>query len=305
MSVAIRLCSKMKWITIDKEVKKEKLAPFSLPIAIIGASFAAIFIRFSNVHPIGVAFYRMLFSSLILIFFIRPYLDEIKNLEKKNWQILLTTGFFLAVHFAAWVSSLGFTTVASSVILVSAHPLIVTWIGGWYLDEKAPTKIYIGIVIALAGVFVMTFSNYRFSEWALFGDLLALLGMLAMAAYILRGRKVRQDISLVPYAFLIYLFSTLFLGLFSIGFSTSFTIYPPREYLIFFALALIPTMLGHTLYNWALKYVKARLVSISLLGEPIGSSILAFFILNEIPPDYTIIGGIITLFGIYLCTKYR
>jgi len=285
--------------------KKERLAHLSLPLAIVAASFAAIFIRFSNVHPIAVAFYRMLFSTLILLFFIPPYIDEIKGLSKKEWSILITTGFFLAIHFAAWISSLEYTTVASSVILVSAHPLIVAWIGGWYLGEKTPRKIYFGIGIALIGVTLMVYSDYSISEWALFGDILAILGMLAIAGYILRGRKVRQSTSLVTYAFLVYLTSTIFLGFFSVGFSTSFTIYPMREYIIFVALAVIPTMFGHTVYNWALKYVRARIVSISLLGEPIGSSLLAFFLLNETPPRLSILGGVITLFGIYLCTKYR
>lgn len=285
--------------------RKSRLAHVSLPFAIIAASFAAIFIRFSQVHPIAIAFYRMLFSSLILVFFIPAYIEEIKNLTKKEWFIIITTGFFLAIHFAAWISSLEYTTVASSVILVSAHPLIVAWIGGWYLDEKPPPKIYIGIVIALLGVILMAYSDYTISEWALFGDLLALLGMLAVAGYILRGRKIRQNMDLVPYAFLVYLSSTFFLGLFSLGFSTSFEIYSWNEYLIFLALAVIPTMFGHTVYNWALKYVRARLVSISLLGEPIGSSILAFLILQEVPPRLTLFGGIVVLFGVYLCTKYR
>ena len=285
--------------------EKKKLAHFSLPLAIVGASFAAIFIRFSNVHPLAIAFYRMLFSSLILLFFIPSYIGEIRRLSKKEWIILITTGFFLAIHFASWISSLEYTTVASSVILVSAHPLIVAWVGGWYLGERAPSKIYFGIGIALTGVILMAYSNYSISEWALFGDVLAIFGMLAMAGYILRGRKVRQNMSLVTYAFLVYLTSTIFLGFFSIGFSTSFTIYPMREYMIFIALAVIPTMFGHTVYNWALKYVRARLVSISLLGEPIGSSLLAFLLLDEVPPRLSIVGGVITLFGIYLCAKYR
>ncbi len=286
-------------------LKKEKLAHLSLPLAIFAASFAAIFIRFSDVHPISVAFYRMLFSSLMLLFFVPSYIEEIKSLSKKEWIIIITTGFFLAVHFAAWISSLEYTTVASSVILVSAHPLIVAWIGGWYLGEKTPPKVYLGIVIALSGVTLMAYSDYSISEWAFFGDMLAILGMLAMAGYLLRGRKVRQDISLITYAFLVYLTSTIFLGFFSFGFTSPFTIYPIREYIIFISLALIPTMFGHTVYNWALKYVRARLVSISLLGEPIGSSLLAFFILDEIPPRLSILGGVITLFGIYLCTKYK
>lgn len=284
---------------------RSELAHISLPFAIVAASFAAIFIRFSNVHPIAVAFYRMLFSSLILLFFIPAYLDDIRNLSKKQWTILITTGFFLAIHFAAWISSLGYTTVASSVILVSAHPLIVSWIGGWYLEEKAPPKIYIGIGIALIGVVMMAYSDYSFTEWGLFGDILALVGMLAMAGYILRGRKIRQDMNLIPYAFLVYLFSTVFLAIFSLAFSTGFKVYPRQEYMIFLALAVVPTMFGHTVYNWALKYVRARLVSISLLGEPIGSSVLAFLILQEIPPRFTIFGGIVTLFGIYICAKYR
>ncbi len=285
--------------------EKKKLAHVSLPFAIVAASFAAIFIRFSNVHPIAVAFYRMLFSSLILMFFIPSYLEEIKSLSIKEWIIIITTGFFLAIHFAAWISSLEYTTVASSVILVSAHPLVVSWIGGWYLGERPPPEIYVGIGIALIGVALMAYSDYSISQWALFGDMLAVLGMLAMAGYILRGRKVRPNMSLVTYAFLVYLTSTIFLGLFSIGLSTSFTIYPMREYIIFIALAIIPTMFGHTVYNWALKYVRARLVSISLLGEPIGSSILAFFLLQEVPPRLSVFGGVITLIGIYLCTKYR
>ncbi|MFP4000436.1 MAG: DMT family transporter [Thermoplasmata archaeon] len=286
-------------------VEKSELAHISLPFAITAASFAAIFIRFSDVHPIAVAFYRMLFSSLILLIFIPSYIDEIKNLTKTEWIIIITTGFFLSIHFAAWISSLNYTTVASSVILVSAHPLIVSWVGGWYLDEKAPPKIYFGIGIALLGVVVMAYSDYSFTDWGLFGDLLALIGMLGMAAYILRGRKLRQNMNLIPYAFLIYLTSTLFLALFSLGFSTAFQRYPRKEYLIFLALAIVPTMFGHTIYNWALKYVRARLVSISLLGEPIGSSILAFLVLKEVPPRLTLAGGAVTLFGIYLCTKYR
>ncbi len=285
-------------------LSRSELAHISLPFAIIAASFAAILIRLSDVHPIAIAFYRMMFSSLILLFFIPSHLDDIKKLSTSEWTIIITTGLFLAVHFAAWISSLEFTTVASSVILVSAHPLIVAWIGGWYLGERAPPKIYIGISIALIGVTMMVYSDYSMDEWALFGDLLALIGMLAMAGYILRGRKIRQSLDLIPYAFLVYLSSTFFLGIFSLGFSTAFEIYPRREYLIFLALAVIPTMFGHTIYNWALKYVRARLVSISLLGEPIGSSVLAFLILEEIPPRFTMMGGVVTLFGVYLCRKY-
>lgn len=287
-----------------KSCGTQHMAHYTLPLAIIAASFAAIFIRFSNAHPLSIAFYRMLFSSIILLIFVPRHIKEIKNLSKKDWSIVITTGLFLAIHFATWVTSLEFTTVASSVILVSSHPLVVAWIGGWYLDERTSRKAYIGILIALLGISLMAISDYQLSEWALIGDLLALVGMLGMAGYILRGRKIRQEMSLIPYAFLVYFFSTIFLGLFSFGLSTGFTIYPMREYIIFLALAVVPTMFGHTVYNWALKYVKARLVSISLFGEPVGSTILAFFLLNEIPPMFSIVGGAITLIGVYFSVKY-
>ncbi|MBS3817088.1 MAG: DMT family transporter [Candidatus Thermoplasmatota archaeon] len=288
-------------------VKKDKrtLARSLIPLGVISVSFAAIFIRWSNSHPIAVAFYRMFFSTLILLFFLPPHLSRIKKIDKRGWLTLITTGLLLAVHFAAWISSLSYTSVASSVVLVTAHPIVVAWISSWYLGEKTSFRAYIGIGIGLIGVFIMTFSNYRISGWAFLGDMLAIIGMLAFAGYLLRGRKIRQDMPVVPYAFIVYLFSTLFLGLFSIPFSTSFTSYPAEEYILFFALALIPTIFGHTLFNWGLKHLKARIISVSLLGEPIGASLLAFLILKEVPKTLTIVGGGITLLGIYICTKFE
>ncbi|MFW6141157.1 MAG: DMT family transporter [Candidatus Saliniplasma sp.] len=251
------------------------------------------------------AFHRLLFSTIILSFFIPRYLPEIKEISNKRWIALISTGFFLSIHFAAWISSLSYTTVASSVVLVSAHPLLVAWISHWYLGEETSNKAYLAIILALVGIVIMTSSDYGISRAALFGDILALIGMIGVAGYIVKGREIRRDMSIVPYAFLVYLFTTIFLGLFSLGFSTTFRLYPIREYILFVLMAIIPHTIGHTLYNWALKYIKARVVSVSLLGEPVGASILAFFILNEIPPYLTLIGAAITLFSIYMCTKYK
>ncbi|KXA90657.1 hypothetical protein AKJ62_00225 [candidate division MSBL1 archaeon SCGC-AAA259D14] len=277
---------------------------FAIPIAVSAVSFAAIFIRFSDAHPVAISFYRFFFSTMILSIFVPFRIDEFKKITRREWITLLSTGFFLSFHMVAWVSSLNYTTVASSVVLVTAHPLLVSWISSRYLGEETSKRAYGGIIFALAGIFIMAFSDYSVSKWSLFGDLLAILAMFSVTGYIIRGRQLRQKFSVVTYAFCVYGFSTLFLAAFSLGFSTSFQIYPVREYLIFFSLALIPTMLGHTLYNWALKFVQARVVSVSLLGEPIGATILAFLILNEIPPTLTIFGASITLIGIFICEKY-
>lgn len=284
---------------------EQKASKVIIPIAMVSVSFAAIFIRFSDSHPIAIAFYRMFFSSLILLLFIPRYLDEIKSMGKRDFFILFTTGLLLAVHFSTWFASLRYTTVASSVVLVSAHPLIVAWISGWYLNEKTNRKAVLGIIIAMLGIVVMTFSDYTVGELALFGDILALIGMLAVAGYLIRGREMRKSMSLIPYTFIVYSTSAFFLALFSIPFSTSFKVYAPREYMIFLALAIIPTMFGHTLYNWALKYVKASFVSVSLISEPVLSSVFAFLIFAEVPPTLTIVGAGVTLIGIYICAKNR
>lgn len=282
----------------------EEKAHLVIPFAVVSVSFAAIFIRLSDSHPVSIAFYRMLFSTVLLFPFFIKNRKEISNFDRKQWFILITTGLLLAVHFASWISSLSYTSVASSVVLVTAHPLVVYWIAGWHLNEKTSKKGYLAIVIAFVGIIIMAYSDYSFRRWSLFGDLLAIIGMLAVAGYLIRGREMRQRMSVFSYSFLVYLFSTLFLGVFTVFFESPFKIYPTREYLLFIALALIPTMFGHTLYNWALKFVRAKFVSISLLGEPIGSALLAFFILEEVPPQLTIVGAAITLVGIYICTRY-
>ncbi|KXB05725.1 hypothetical protein AKJ50_00050 [candidate division MSBL1 archaeon SCGC-AAA382A13] len=276
----------------------------AIPLAVVAVSFAAIFVRLSDSHPISISFHRMLFSTLVLSIFVPNYLEDFKRITNKGWFVLLSAGFFLAAHMGLWVASLDYTTVASSVVLVTSHPLLVAWISSHYLGEKTSKRAYLSIILALGGITIMAVTDYKFSEWGLFGDFLALLSMIAVTGYIIRGRQMRKKLSVIPYVFTVYGFSTLFLGVFSLFFSTSFKIYPIREYLLFIALALIPTMLGHTVYNWALKHVKTRVASVSLLGEPIGASILAFLILNEVPPNLTILGAIIALIGIFLCEKY-
>lgn len=283
----------------------EKLASrFVLPLSILAVSFAAIFVRFSEANPIAIAFYRMFFSTLILLPFVPIYFQEFKNISRKQLITLILLGFFLAAHMAAWISSLEYTTVASSVVIVTSHPLIVSWLSSRYLNEKTTKKAYLGIIIALAGISLMAFSDYQFSEWGLLGDSLAFIAMILVSGYIIKGREMRKKISILPYVFTVYGFSTVFLAIFSFPVSGTFQIFAAREYMIFLALAIIPTMLGHTLYNWSLKFVNARIASISLIGEPIGSSVLAFLILQEVPPNLTIVGAAIALVGIYYCQRY-
>lgn len=287
----------------SEEFSMEDLSKAVIPVAMISVSFAAVLIRLSYAHPFTIAFYRMFFASLILLPFMFFRRDEIKSISKTDWKILVTTGLLLSLHFAAWITSLRYTSVVSSVVLVTSHPLVVTWVSGWYLGERSGKRVYLAIILSMAGILIMAVSNYQVEDWSPYGDILAFVGMLAVAGYLIIGRRMRRTMSTITYSFFVYALSSIILFVMALIFVGDLLTLPPREYLIFFSLALVPTIFGHTLYNWALRYVSARLVSVSLLSEPIGASLLAVVILNEIPPIFTVIGGAITLVGVFICAR--
>jgi drug/metabolite transporter (DMT)-like permease len=138
---------------------------------------------------------------------------------------------------------------------------------------------------------------------ALLGDVLALIGAIMAAAYLLIGRRLREGMSLVPYIFLVYGIASIVLVLFVLGAGQPFTGYQPQTYLWFILLAFVPQLLGHSTFNWSLRYLSAALVSTSLLGEPVGSTILAYFILQETPGILKIFGAILILAGIFIATR--
>lgn len=288
------------------DYSKKKLAKFfGLPLAILAVSTAAILIRLSNSHPITIAFFRMFFSSLL---FLPLFLRRKKELKKINFRLIIfivLSGFSLGLHFASWIYSLQFTTVASSVVLVSSHPLLVLFLSDKLLGESVNKKAYYSVLLALIGVSLIVLGDLRVEEWNMIGDFLALGGMIFLAIYLIIGRKVRKDLSTVTYVFLVYCLASFLLGFISFTFEIGFVVYSIREYVIFFSLALIPTLLGHSVYNWALRYLKPDLVSISLLGEPILSSILAAIIFIEFPPSLSLLGFLITIYGIYISLKWR
>ncbi len=221
---------------------------------------------------------------------------------------MVAIGLVLSFHFSMWVTSLELTTVASSVILVTAHPILVGSISHFVLKDRLSRLNFIGIFVAIAGIFVLTWGDFTggalTSDMAL-GDVLAFLAGLCAGIYLLGGRKMRASISVLTYAFLVYLFCTIFLLIQCLITSTTIFPMPANEYWLFLAMALIPGILGHTLYNWSLKHVTATIVSVSLLGEPIGASILALLILREMPGLFVLIGGPIVLAGILMASMRK
>ncbi len=274
---------------------------YAVLIAVVAVSFSAILIRWSDAHPFVIAAYRMGITSLILLpLVLARYLPEIRKIERNELLFMMAIGMILALHFGSWIASLNETSVASSVILVTSHPLFVAIVSHYIFREKLQIIGYLGIIIAFVGIIILTVGDFGLGGSNLMGDVLALIGSIAAGIYILGGRRARKSTSLIPYVFIIY--STCTICLLAACFAVSAPLYPLsiREYELFILMAIIPTILGHTFYNYALKFVKAQLVSVSLLGEPIGSSILAYILLSEPAPRFTILGGALILPGIYL-----
>jgi len=270
-------------------------------VAVVAVSWAAIFIKLTGAPPLATAFYRMSFATLfILPLALRKALPEIIKIKGKILIVSLFSGIFLGLHFATWITSLDYTSISNSVVLVTTQPIFVAILSHLLLKEKINLTILSAILLALLGSFIISGGDFRVGKANFFGDVLALIGAIMAAAYLMCGRVVRQKLSLFSYIFMVYFISALVLGILCIIWRTPLYPYPPRTFLWFILLGLIPTVIGHTLYNWALKYIKAYLVGITILGEPVGATILAYLIFKQIPPTLTYLGAVAIFAGIFL-----
>ncbi|MCK4427997.1 MAG: DMT family transporter [candidate division Zixibacteria bacterium] len=270
-------------------------------IAVVAVSWAAIFIKLTGAPPLATAFYRMSFATFfILPLALKKSLPEILKIRGKILIVTLFSGIFLGFHFATWITSLEYTSIPNSVVLVTTQPIFVAVLSHFLLKEKINLTILFAILLALSGSFIISGGDFRVGKANFFGDILALIGAVMAAAYLLCGRVVRQKLSLITYIFMVYFISALVLGVLCIIWGTPLYPYPSKTFLWFILLGLIPTVIGHTLYNWALKYLKAYLVGISILGEPVGATILAYLIFKQIPPTLTYLGAAAIFTGIFL-----
>jgi drug/metabolite transporter (DMT)-like permease len=288
-------------------VKEEPRFPpnIALLVSIAAVSTASILIKMSKAPPLTIATYRLVFATLILIpfFFNKDGYKKFVSSNSKDVLILVGVGVVLAIHFATWITSLGLTSVASSVLFVHIDPIFVALVSHFYLKERIQTGTTIGIGLACLGTVILAYGDASVSNTSLLGDLLALIGAIMLGIYILAGRRLRQNLDLVSYVTPVYASSAITLLVASLASGTSLWPYPLSEILLFFVIALVPMIFGHTVYNWTLRWLSAPIVSISLLGEPVGATILAYVILNEVPSQLTMIGGVLVLIGIYKCAR--
>ncbi|BAQ08489.1 putative permease [Bacillus sp. OxB-1] len=270
-------------------------------IGVISVVLSAIFVKLANADSGVIAFYRMLFSVLAMLpIFLYKYKKELKELGRKDWIFSTIAGVFLAFHFIFWFESLNYTSVASSTVLVTLQP-IFAFVGTYFFfKEKISLKTILSALIAISGSVIISWGDFRLSGTALFGDILALIGCALVTAYLLFGQEVRKRLSLITYTFVVYSISTITLFFYVLAKGESFGPYPSIDWLWFILLALIPNLLGHTLFNWAIKWVSTNVISVAILFEPVGAAILAFYIFGETLALSQLVGGIVVLCGIGL-----
>ena len=286
-------------------VSKPAIKPYlGLAIGIVAVSFASIFIRLAEAPSLVIAASRLTIASLILApAVLIKSKDELRDLTRQDLLLALLSGLFLGVHFATWISSLEYTSVASSVVFVSTSPMFVGLASHFLLKERVSRRMFAGIAVSVLGGIIIGYGDFGLGARELFGDFLALVGAAAVSVYLLVGRKLRRHLSLLSYIFLVYATAAVFLIAVCLVAGHTFSGYPRQTYLMFILLAAVPQIIGHSSYNWALKYLPATFVGVATLGEPIGSTILAYFILRETTTLAKIGGGALILAGIYVSSR--
>lgn len=286
--------------------ERKKSAYIALGIGVAAVSTAAIFVKLSSAPSSIIALYRLFFTVLILgIPTMINHRKDFTQLTKQQWIYSILAGIFLAFHFITWFESLKYTSVASSVVLVSTQP-IFAMIGIYFIfHEKVSFLGVMGASFALLGSLIIGWGDFQIGGMALFGDFLALIGAILVTGYWLVGQSIRKRLPLLPYTVLVYGSSTITLFIYNIILDMNFIHYEYKEWLIFTALAIIPNIFGHTVFNWAIRYVSAATVSTTILAEPAGSALLAYIILGEMINLTQVIGGVIIFSGIFIYLKYH
>ena len=294
--------------------RRDPRAPLVLALALLGVSLSGPLVRLSHAHPLVIAAWRLGFSLLVIAVALALTGEwrQWRTITRRELAIALGAGTMLALHFWSWNASIALTSVAASVVLVNTQPVVVALLSALWLREKPSRRQWIGIGIAMLGALLVAFPdlvsdarNGSGHPRALLGDLLALGGALTAAIYFVAGRRLRASLDLWPYVGLVY--GTCFVVLLVLATlaGTPLVPQPPRELAIFAALALGPMLLGHTGLNWALKHSPAYVVNLTLLGEPVGATIIAALLpgIREVPGPATLAGGAVVLAGILLTAR--
>lgn len=269
-----------------------------LIISIVAISFAAIFVKWSTAPATILSMYRMILACLLLVPIVWLKRHEFQKIGRKEWYLLFFSGLFLALHFALWFGSLKLTTVASSTIILALQP-IVALVGGMFVYKERTTRSALMTMgIAVIGAVMVGWGDFGLSKNAIIGDILSFLSVIVVVGYLLIGQNVVKKVSHWIYSFCVFGFAAIALIIYNIATGVALGGYDAKEWGIFVLLAIVPTI-SHVINNWLMNYVNATTISMSILGEPVGATILAAIILGERLGLWQVVGGLIVLLGVF------
>lgn len=276
----------------------------ALVIGVTAVSTGAIFARLADAPALVIAAYRVgLATAVLLPLALVQCRREIAALSMRDLKLTGLSGLFLALHFATWISSLDYTSVANSVVLVNTNPL---WVGVFtplITRERIRPVVAVGIGLSVVGGIIIGAGDFAVGGQALWGDFLALAGSICAAGYLLLGRTLRQRLSLLTYISLCYGSAAVILWFIVLVLRMPVTGFSVSTYGCFLALALFTQLVGHSSYNWALRWLSAPMIAVSLLGEPIGATLLAYWLFGETLSWGKFAGGLLILAAIYLVAR--
>jgi drug/metabolite transporter (DMT)-like permease len=275
-----------------------------LALAVACVSVGSILVRLAAAPALAVAFYRIALAAAIVAPFAAAETPGAwRSLTPAHRGALILAGVALGVHFATWIASLSFTTVAASVLLVNTAPLFTLVFARVFLRERVSRAVAVAMGLAFAGAALIAAGDWTGGAGSLGGAALALAGAMTLSAYHVVGRGLRDALPLAAYVFLVWSVAALVLTGLALAFGVPLSGYPGRTLAAFAALALVPTVLGHGLVNRSLRSFSAPTVGLFLLGEPVVAALLAWLVLGEAPGTLTLAGGALVLAALVVVVR--
>jgi drug/metabolite transporter (DMT)-like permease len=292
---------------LARPLRSTSLGPYlGVGLGVLTASTAAVLIRLAQAeaHSLAIAAWRLTLASLCLtpIVLVTRH-AELRALTRREWASLLISGSLLAIHFGTWISSLAYTSVTASVVLVSTSPLFAGLASHLLLRERLSRGMIAALATTLVGSALIGLGDWEIGAHRLWGDVLAVIGAIAVAGYFIIGRRVRARLSLLAYVFPVYTTAAVVLMALALASGIPAVPHQPQTWLWLLLMALGPQIVGHSSLNWALRYLSATYVTVATLAEPISSTLLAWWLLQEEPSPWAAIGGTLILIGITVASR--
>lgn len=274
-----------------------------LGMGVLLLSTSAIFVKMAEAPSGVIAFYRLLFTLAFLV----PALlarkkerEQLVHLNGRQLRLAVISGALLAVHWVMWFESLRYTSVASSTVLVSLQPLFSILFGALFLKERVSKWGMVGVFLAIFGSAIIGWGDFQVSGAAFWGDVLSFASAGVISLHFLFGQLLRKEMDVLPYTVVCYSASTICLAIYALAAGQSFSGYSCQTWGCFLGLALFATVGGQCVFNLLLKYLPASAVTMGILGEPVGTIILAFFIFGESITLQQTAGMLLILGGLWL-----